>query len=199
MSHFDRKQLRAAVWKGKGNDQYHRNPWFFSTGVGYLCPLDGESVVESQRSGKCHVYCWKPKGDSDGFGCRIWADILSCWEETCGGTGCSHIGSVRGYSGVYSWIWCADPADRVWVDERYALCHAKKRFAVSGRCLQKCPKNCNSGGCYESDECGGNFPFSGGSGNGWYSSDISFKQSSLSSGHPCEYGNRFSDSLDVYG
>ena len=46
---------------------------------------------------------------------------------------------------------------------------------------------------------GGNFPFSGGSGNGWYSSDISFKQSSLSSGHPCEYGNRFSDSLDVYG
>ena len=93
----------------------------------------------------------------------------------------------------------ADPADRVWVDERYALCHAKKRFAVSGRCLQKCPKNCDSGGCYESDECGSNFPLSSGSGNGWHSSDISFKQSSLSSGHPCEYGNRFSDSLDVYG
>lgn len=48
-------------------------------------------------------------------------------------------------------------------------------------------------------ECGSNFPLSSGSGNGWHSSDISFKQSSLSSGHPCEYGNRFSDSLDVYG
>ena len=73
------------------------------------------------------------------------------------------------------------------------------QMAGSGRCLQKCPKNCDSGGCYESDECGSNFPLSSGSGNGWHSSDISFKQSSLSSGHPCEYGNRFSDSLDVYG
>ena len=63
------------------------------------------------------------------------------------------------------------------VDERYALCHAKKRFAVSGRCLQKCPKNCDSGGCYESDECGSDFPLSSGSWNGWHSSDISFKQS----------------------